>query len=76
MREPGGGEMRDFLERPALFEEVRRARDDLQVPFAAEVVAGEPVQCDDLMVRAADDEKRRRPDRPQGAAGEIRPAAA
>ena len=63
MREPGGGELRNFLERPALLEEMRRARYDLQMPFTREVVAGEPVQGDDLVVRTADDEQRRRPDR-------------
>ena len=52
MREPRGGELRNLLERPALLEQVRRARDDLQLPFATRGPSqAQPVQGDDLCGR-------------------------
>ena len=65
--EPGRGETRDFVEPVAFFEQVRRTGNDFEMPLARELIAGSPVQLDDPVIDAADDQQRRRLDFPQRA---------
>ena len=53
---------RHLIKRTGFFEQVGRAGDDNEALFAAEHVVGDPVDLDNLIVVATDDEQRGRSD--------------
>src|SRR5262245_25671511 len=60
LSEPLRRQTRHLFERARFFKEVRRARNDLHLFFAAKAREGLPIQFNDRLVVGADDQQRRR----------------
>ena len=74
--EPGPGESGDVVECARLFEQMGGAGDDAQPVRASQPHLGGPVEVDDDVVAAADDQQRGGPDKTQPWAREVGSAAA
>src|SRR5438045_1796436 len=75
-QKPVAGEPGYFFECAGLFEEVRRARNDLHLALADHLIVSLAIHADDRPVVAADDQQRRRCDVRKRFAREVRPSTA
>ena len=71
--EPVAGEFDHGLKRARFLEEMRRPRHDLQLLRSGEPGERAPVEVQNRLVRATDNEQNRRTDPLKGSSGEVRP---